>query len=74
MFFLRRCINQSVHYLRLYRSLYSNRLVALWEAAQPESESPPPVVKLRKSALILDSSEKNPWLVVRNAPRVGLAF
>ena len=27
MFFLRRCINQSVHYLRLYRSLYSNK----WE-------------------------------------------
>jgi len=26
MFFLRRCINQSVHYLHLYRSLYSNRL------------------------------------------------
>jgi len=26
MFFLRWCINQSVHYLRLYRSLYSNRL------------------------------------------------
>ena len=26
MFFLRRCINQSVHYLRLYRSLYSNTL------------------------------------------------
>jgi len=24
MFFLRPCINQSVHYLRLYRSLYSN--------------------------------------------------
>jgi len=26
MFRLRLCINQSVHYLRLYRSLYSNRL------------------------------------------------
>jgi len=26
MFFLRRCINQSVHYLRLYRPLYSNKL------------------------------------------------
>jgi len=26
MFFLRPCINQSVHYLRLYRSLYSNTL------------------------------------------------
>ena len=26
MFFLRRCINQSIHYLRLYRSLYSNSL------------------------------------------------
>jgi len=25
MFFLRRCINKSVHYLRLYRSLYSNK-------------------------------------------------
>jgi len=24
MFFLRRCINQPIHYLRLYRSLYSN--------------------------------------------------
>ena len=24
MFFLRRCINQSIRYLRLYRSLYSN--------------------------------------------------
>ena len=28
MFFLRPCINQSVHYLRLYRSLYSNILVS----------------------------------------------
>jgi len=28
MFFLRRCINQSVHTLRLYRPLYSNSLQA----------------------------------------------
>jgi len=26
MFLLRPCINQSVHYLRLYRSLYSNKI------------------------------------------------
>ena len=26
MIFLRPCINQSIHYLRLYRSLYSNTL------------------------------------------------
>jgi len=26
MFFLRRCINQPIHYLRLYRSLYSNTI------------------------------------------------
>jgi len=26
MFLLLLCINQSIHYLRLYRSLYSNRL------------------------------------------------
>jgi len=31
MFFLRRCINKSVRYLRLYRSLYSN----MWKCGRP---------------------------------------
>jgi len=34
MFFRRRCINQSVHYLRLYRSLYSNKYIGASDAAK----------------------------------------
>ena len=37
MFFLQRCINQPIHYLRLYRSLYSNSLDILGKAQSAPS-------------------------------------
>jgi len=36
MFLLRLCINQSIHYLRLYRSLYSNSLMRLMLCTRPD--------------------------------------
>jgi len=39
MFFLRRCINQSVHYLRLYRSLYSNTTACI-QCSHPDTSLP----------------------------------
>jgi len=42
MFFLRPCINQSVHYLRLYRSLYSNKNGSNTQAGTADGQRPLP--------------------------------
>jgi len=40
MFFLRRCINQPIHYLRLYRSIYSN--IFFSQEIRPPVKAPEP--------------------------------
>jgi len=67
MYFLRPCINQSVHYLRLYRSLYSNKFPPPFRYPSilytPCNASPPPTTLDHTATNTLES------LLLGPAPR-----